>query len=74
MRKKVLFLNEIYKDAVITDNTEGPKDLDTESSFLPEVPEDHKVLGIGSRNEGNTQKTSDYDTTMDLYVSNIDTN
>ena len=42
--------------------------------FLPEVSEDHEVLGAGDRDEENTQKTSDYDTTMDLDVANIDKN
>ena len=32
------------------------------------------MLGKGDRDEGNTQKTSDYDMTMDLYVLNIDKN
>ena len=63
-----------YQDAVASTDPEVPEDLDAYSSFIPEVPEDHEVIGTGDRYEGNTQKTSDYDTKMDLYVSNIDTN
>ena len=40
-------------------------------TFFPEVPEHYEVLYSGARYEANTQNTSDYDTTMDLYVSNI---
>ena len=32
------------------------------------------MLGKGDRDEGNTQKISDYDMTIDLYVANIDKN
>ena len=39
---------------------------------MPEVPEDHEVLGAGDIYEINIQKTSDYDTTIDLYVTNIE--
>ena len=46
--------------------------MDTDSSFLTKIPKDHKVLGAGYINEGDTQKTSDYDITMDLYVAKID--
>ena len=48
--------------------------MDSDSSFLPGVPEDHGVLGAGARDGENTQKTSAYDTTMDLNVANIDKN
>ena len=60
-----------YQDAVATTDPEGPEYMDVYSSFLPEVPEDRGVLCAGARYEGNTQKTSDYDTTMDLDVANI---
>ena len=63
-----------YQDSVATSDIIGPEDLDPDSSFLPEVPEDHEVLGAEARDEENTQKTSDYDTTMDLDVANIDKN
>ena len=36
------------------------------------MPEYNEVLGTGARYEGNTQKTSDYNTTIDLDVENID--
>ena len=45
-----------------------------DSSFLPEVSEYYEVLGAEDRNYGNTQKTSEYYTTMDLDVANIDKN
>ena len=32
------------------------------------------MIVAGARDEGNTQNTSDYDTTMDLDVANIDKN
>ena len=38
------------------------------------MPEDHEVLGTGAIDEENTHNTSDYDTTTDLYVANIDKN
>ena len=60
------------QDKVATDDTKEPKDLDLDPSFLTEVPEDHEVPGTGDIYEGNTQKNSDYDTTMDLDVANID--
>ena len=63
-----------YQDAVATDDTEVPEDLDADSSFLPEVPEYQEVLGAGAREEGNTQKTSDYNTTINLDIANIDKN
>ena len=62
------------QDTVATADPKGPEDLDSDSSFLPELPEDHEVLGAGARDEENTQKTSDYDTTIDLKVANIDKN
>ena len=43
-----------------------------DSSFLPEVSEYYEVLGAEDRNNGNTQKTSEYDTTINLQVANID--
>ena len=46
--------------------------MDADSSSLPEVPEDYEVLCTVARDEKNTQKTSEYDTTMDLDVANID--
>ena len=49
-----------------------PEDLDAYSSFLPEVPEYHEVLGTVDGYEVNTQKNSDYDTTIYLDVANID--
>ena len=39
------------QDTVKTTDPEGPEDLDPDSSFLPEVPEDHEVLGSGARYE-----------------------
>ena len=62
------------QDEVATADTKETEDLDSDSSFLPEVPEDHKVIGEGARDEENTQKTSDYDMIMDLDVTNIDKN
>ena len=63
-----------YQDSVATTDPKGPEDLDSDSSFLLELTEDNEVLGAGSRQEENTQKTSDYDKTVDLDVSNIDKN
>ena len=60
-----------YQDAVETADPKGPENLDSNSIFLPEVTEDNKVLGAGYRDEENTQKNSDYDTTMDLDVQHI---
>ena len=48
-----------------------PEYLDADSICIPEVSEDHELLGAGARDEENTQKTSDYDTTMELDVVNI---
>ena len=38
------------------------------------MPEDHKVIDAGARDEVNTSNTSDYDTTMDLDVAHIEKN
>ena len=38
------------------------------------MPEDHEVLVVGTIDEENKHKTPDYDTTMDLVVTNIDKN
>ena len=43
---------------------ECSEDMDTYSSFLTEVTKYHEVIGTGSRDEGNKQKTSDYDLKM----------
>ena len=59
-------------DVVETADSGGREDPDKYSSFLPEVPEYNEVLGTRSRNEGKTEKTSDYDTKKCLYASNID--
>ena len=63
-----------YQDTVATADPEGPEDLDSDSIFLTWVFEFHEVLGAGFIDELNTQKTSDYDMTIDLYVANIDEN
>ena len=63
-----------YQYAVENSDPKVPEDLDSDSSFLPVLPEYHEVLGAGARDEENTQKTSEYDTTMVLYVANIDKN
>ena len=47
-----------YQDSVATTDPKGPEDLDSDSSFLLELTEDNEVLGAGSRQEENTQKTS----------------
>ena len=60
------------QDARETSDPNGPENMDLDSSFLLEVTEYNEVLGEEARNEENTQKTSDYDTTMDLDVANID--
>ena len=62
------------QDAIATTDTKDPEDLDADSSFLPEVLEYHEVIGAGNRDEVNTQKTSEYDTKMDLDVAIIDKN
>ena len=62
------------QDAVETTDPKEPENMDSDSSFIPELSEDHEVLGAGARDEENTQKTSDYDTTIDLNVANIDKN
>ena len=59
-------------DAVTTADIKGPAYMDADSIFLPEVSEDHEVLGAGARDEVYTQETSEYDTKMDLDVANID--
>ena len=63
-----------YQDAIANYDTAGPEDLDADSRFFPEVTEYHEVLGTVYTDEGNTQRTSDYDTTVDLDVANIDKN
>ena len=63
-----------YQNSVSAADIKGPEDLDSYSSFLPEVPKDNEVIGAGSRYEENIHKTSDYNTTMDLDVANIDKN
>ena len=35
------------------------------------MPEYHEVIGAGAIDKGDSHKTSDYDTTMNLYVANI---
>ena len=42
--------------------------MDTDSNFIPEVTEDHEVIGSGARDTENNQNNSNYDTTMDLHV------
>ena len=59
---------------MVTDDIKGHENLDSGSSFLPGVTEDHEVIGTVYIYEENTQKTSDCDTTMGLYVANIDKN
>ena len=54
------------QDAVATSDPKGPEDMYAYSSCLPEVSEYHEVLGAEDRNYGNTQKTSEYDTTINL--------
>ena len=61
-------------DAVTTADIKGPAYMDADSIFLPEVLEDFEVLDAGSRYELNTYNTSEYDTTIDLDVANIDKN
>ena len=60
------------QDEESTSDTEEPEYSDANASFLPEVSEDYEVPFEGSRDQGNTQKTPDYDTTMYFYVTNID--
>ena len=38
-----------YWYSVATADPKGPKDMDSDSSFLPKVPEDHEVLVAGAR-------------------------
>ena len=40
-----------YQDVVASADPEGPKDMDADSSFLPEVPEDHEVIGTDARDK-----------------------
>ena len=40
-----------YHDSVANADLKGPEDLDSDSSFLPEVPEDHEVIGPGAVDE-----------------------
>ena len=67
---------EVNKDKDEEENSypEGTADLDADASSLPEVPKYHYVPFAGARNEGNKQNNPDYDTTMGLYVANIDKN
>ena len=52
---------EVNKDqnAVSTADPDGPKYLEVDSSFLPEVPKDHDVLDVRYRYERKPQKTSE---------------
>ena len=59
------------QDKLTTADTKGPGDLDSYSIFLPGVPEDNGLIGAGARDEDNKQKTSDYDTTINLDIYNI---
>ena len=59
---------------MVTDDIKGHENLDSGSSFLTGVTEDHEVIGTVYIYEENTQKTSDCDTTIGLYVANIDKN
>ena len=61
-----------YPYSVTTSDPKGLEDLDSGSSFPPEVPDYHEALGAVAKNEVKTQKTSDYYTKMDLDVANID--
>ena len=38
------------------------------------MPAYHELIILVAKDEGNTNKTSDYDTKMDLEVENIDKN
>ena len=51
-----------YQDEEASANTELPEDIDSESSDF------HEVKVAGDRDDGNTHKTPDYDTTMDIDV------
>ena len=63
-----------YQDSEETSDPKRPEDMDVDTRFLREVIEYHGMPVVGDRNVGTTQKTSDYDMTMDLDVANIDKN
>ena len=48
--------------------------MHTYLSFITGVTEDHDALVVGAIDEGNTHKTPDYDTIINLDVANIDKN
>ena len=60
-----------YQYEVENSYPKGPEYLDSDSSLMPEGTEHHEVLGTGARDEENTKKKSDYDTTIYLDVANI---
>ena len=43
-----------YQDALSTADPKGSEYLDADSSFLPEVPEYHEVIGKGGGDDVNT--------------------
>ena len=66
--------SNINQNSVATVDPKWFEELIADSSFISEIFEYHEVLGAAAIYEANTQKTSYYDMTIDLNVTNIDKN